>query len=240
MTTFPEAVFTRICHVKTFTDRKEHILSEFGRHGVPANFFLDHDVPDISTDMLHDFALPGGGMAAVSLALKHVSIWREFLNSTKEFCLVFEDDVFLASDFNRRLRDCIAEVGSADRKAVVYLGSGGNYYTPQSQLVSGRNLYPGKHARCTDAYLITRPAAEARYAWFQRNKLALPIDHQVDAIDPELGIEILWFERPIVEQGTHNGRFRSTIGDRGRPLWYKRLEWYSKKFRRLRKGHARS
>lgn len=231
---FPEQIFSRICHVKIgYEDRERHIRSEFAKRGVPVNWYLDHDIPDLSAEDRISSLNP----AALSLALKHIGIWHEFLKTDLPFCLVFEDDVFLARNFVARLRDCIEELG-AGRKAVVYLGNGGNYYTAWSKLTKGRSLYPATHSRCTDSYVLTRSAAEARCAWFADRKPVQPIDFEVNFSDRDTGTEILWFERPVVEQGTHNGRFATSIGDRQRPLWYKRLEWGFKKYRRQFFGHS--
>lgn len=234
---FPSHVFTKICHVKTgYEDRERHIHKEFAHRGVPVNWFLDHDVPDLPEEDRHSVLKA----AEVSLTRKHIGIWREFLKTDQPFCLVFEDDVFLARNFVARLLDGINELG-ADRRAVVYLGNGGNYYTPWSAMKKGRCLYPAQHSRCTDSYLLTRSAAEARCQWFDSNPLTRPIDLQVNISDADTGVEILWFERPIVEQGTHNGRFvTSMLPGRYRPLWYKWLEWRWKKYRRMLFGHSAS
>lgn len=231
---FKDQVFIRICHVKTgYEDRERHIVAEFGSRGVPVNWYLDHDIAD-----LLDEEQRSGRAAEVSLSRKHIGIWHDFLKTDLPYCLVFEDDVFLARNFVTRLADCLKEIGT-DRKAVVYLGNGGNYYTPRSTLRKGQFLYPGKHSRCTDSYILTRSAAEARCQWFSASKLVRPIDWEVNDSDRETGTEILWFERPIVEQGTHNGRFATSISPkRQRPLWYKRLEWAFKKYRRKVFGHT--
>lgn len=231
---FKNQVYIRICHVKTgYEDRERHIAAEFGRHGVPVNWYLDHDIAD-----LEDEEQRSDRPAQMSLSRKHIGIWRDFLKTDLPYCLVFEDDVFLARNFVPRLADCLGEL-SPDRKAVVYLGNGGNYYTPRSKLRPRQFLYPGKHSRCTDSYILTRSTAEARCQWFNDRKLDRPIDWEVNSSDNETGVEILWFERPIVEQGTHNGRFATSISpDRRRPLWYKRLEWAFKKYRRKLFGHT--
>lgn len=232
-------VFTRVCHVKTHLDREQHVTSEFGRRGVPVHFFLDFDIPDL-TDIHYRQFPTTLTPAAFSLTLKHIHIWKAFIASDLPYCLIFEDDVLLNPDFNSRLADCIAELGDPQRAAVVYLGNGGNYYTAQSKLEPGRNLYPGPHSRCTDAYLITRSAASARCKWFHENRLVRPVDHLVNVADREAGVEVLWFERPVVEQGTHTGLFQSTISSKRRPLWLRRIEWQLKKARRMKKGHSTS
>lgn len=231
-----DRVFTRVCHVKTgYEDRERHIRREFVARGVPVNFYLDYDVADIGRDDLDSYPLPAG---VTSLALKHVGIWRAFLGSGLPHCLVFEDDVFLAKDFVQKLHTCINELG--ERDAVVYLGNAGNYYIPYFDLKKGKTLYPAKHGRCTDSYLITRAVAEKRLAWLADNRFHLGIDQQSEYMDRLLGIPTLWFERPIVEQGTHTGAFRSSLpGGKTDFAWFRRLQWQYKKFVRKLRGHSR-
>ncbi|MDQ2633970.1 MAG: glycosyltransferase family 25 protein [Pseudomonadota bacterium] len=228
-----ERVFTRVCHVKNgYEDRERHIRREFSSRGVPVDFYLDFDADEIEPN----FAEAGLPPPIVSLGMKHHGIWRDFLASGLPYCLVFEDDVFLAKDFVPKLSACIDELG--DRNAVVYLGNAGNYYIPYFQLRRGQHLYPARHGRCTDSYLITRPVAAARLAWFEQNRMVAAMDHQIDAIDTETGTPILWFERPIVVQGTHTGAFASSLGT-DRPRWQKQILWHWKKSTRQLFGRMR-
>ena len=100
---FPrDLVFTRICHVKQgYEDRRRHIVKEFGRRGVPVYFYTDWDQPEVTPDIRAELIAPDFvHPARVSLALKHVGIWRDFLETDLPYCLVFEDDVFLARRSN--------------------------------------------------------------------------------------------------------------------------------------------
>ncbi|MEO5756990.1 MAG: glycosyltransferase family 25 protein [Mesorhizobium sp.] len=238
---FPdELVFTRVCHVKQgYEDRRQHIVKEFDRRGVPFEFYTDWDLQDITPEIRDrliapDFVHP----ARVSLALKHVGIWQAFLQTRLPYCLVFEDDVFLARDFVAKFRQGLAEFGDPSRNAVIYLGNGSNYYTPSWKLRKGQKLYPALHARCADSYLITRPVAEARCAWIAENKISQPIDHQIEQIDERLGIEMLWFERPVVEQGSENGAFQTSVAGKPHSRLYKKLQWNWKKYNRMIFGHS--
>lgn len=231
-----DQIFTRVCHVKNgYEDRERHIIREFGSRGVPVNFHLDHDIPDLDPAEVAAAPMTPG---EYSLVQKHIAIWRDFLASDKPYCLVFEDDVFLATDFVPKLGLCIEELGSPTLRAAVYLGNGCNYYIAARNLVAGQHLYAAVTSRCTDSYLITRPTAEARLEWLSRNTPTRGIDHQINVIDAEKGIEILWFERPIVEQGTENGAFSSSLRSRYRPRWFQRLVWNYKKAVRQRRGKA--
>lgn len=238
---FPsDQVFIRVCHVKKgYEDRERHIREEFNKRGVPVNFFLDWDVADVTEEAKASFTASNRLRASeISLGLKHIGVWREFLKTDLPYCLVFEDDVFLAKNFVRKLNECLAEIGSPARRAAVYLGNGCNYYVAGWKLRKGQQLYPALHARCADSYLITRPVAEARLAWIDKHKVSLPIDHQIEFIDEQLGIEMLWFERPIVEQGSQNGAFQSSVAGRRHLLRFKQIDWFLVKHWRRFFGHS--
>lgn len=238
---FPsDQVFTRVCHVKRgYEYREQHIRKEFTRRDVPVNFFLDWDIPDLTEEAKASFTTSNRLRASeISLGLKHIGIWREFLETDLPYCLVFEDDVFLAKNFVKKLRECLAEIGSPDRRAAVYLGNGCNYYVASWKLRKGQRLYPARHARCADSYLITRPVAAARLEWIDKHKVSMPIDHQIEFIDEQLGIEMLWFERPIVEQGSQNGAFQSSVAGRRHRLRLKQIDWFLVKHWRRLFGHS--
>ena len=236
-----DQVYTRVCHVKQGLEvRRAHIEREFSNRGVPVDFFFDHDIPDIAPAELEAAPIKPG---EYSLALKHIGIWRAFLDTGKPYCLAFEDDVFLAPDFVQKLGLCLDEFGDPARRAAVYLGNGCNFHIAASEIVPGRHLYRSNTSRCTDSYLITRPVAEARLDWLKRNRITMPIDHQVNVMDENLGIEVLWFERTIVEQGSENGAFASSLREStsslrasNRPLWLRNLLRCWKKAERRTRG----
>jgi glycosyl transferase family 25 len=242
MKSFPaDRVYVRVLHVKNgYEEREAHIRREFSPHGIPVDFYLDWDVSDFAEEELRRFVGSSHmSLPAASCAMKHIGIWREFLKTDLPYCLVLEDDVFLAADFNARLNTCLAELGDPSRKAVVYIGNAGNYYISAFRLRRGQHLYPAQHCRATDSYVITRSVASERCAWFDVHELGKPIDHQVNHIDREIGAEILWFERPFVEQGSQSGFFRSSIEfDARGSLWSKRVEWLWKKYRRRLLGRS--
>lgn len=242
MEKFPsDLVYVRVAHVKTGYEQREiHIREQFRNHGMPINWYLDWDVPDFTDDDVRRLVAPGWlKMPALSCTMKHIGIWRDFLRTDFPFCLVLEDDVFLASDFNAKLNMCLSEFGGPARKAVVYIGNAGNYYISAFKLKTGKHLYAANHSRATDSYLITRPVAQARCDWFDSHQIGGPIGHELDRIDPKHGVEVLWFERPFVEQGTQSGAFKTSIGvNKQLPLWYMRLEWNWKKYRRQLFGHT--
>jgi glycosyl transferase family 25 len=58
-----------------------------------------------------------------------------------------------------------------------------------------------------------------------------PIDNQFDVMDRKIGIQMLWLEDPVVEQGSKNGRFITAI-DKQHPRWLQWLQFHAEKLRR--------
>jgi glycosyl transferase family 25 len=69
--------------------------------------------------------------------------------------------------------------------------------------------------RAGEAYLIDESAASRRLDWVLKNKINLPIDHLFNRSDAELKLPIYWSEPTLVEQGSMNGLFQTSL-DLGR------------------------
>ena len=114
---------------------------------------------------------------------------------------------------------------------VIYIGSGGNFFTPKSQRRPGQYLYLGIRGRFTDSYIIDSATAQKRLDLINTHKVSEPIDNQFDKIDKQLDIKIVWLEDPIVEQGSKNGLFDSTI-ESAPPTWLQKLLFNFEKLKR--------
>jgi glycosyl transferase, family 25 len=105
----------------------------------------------------------------------------------------------------------MAEASAITTPHVVFIGSGGNFYTPKSRRVPGKRLYLAKRGRFADSYILGAETAKLRIEWIQQYGIVGPIDCHFDDVDPKLGIEWYWLEDPVVEQGSKNGLFRSAL-----------------------------
>jgi hypothetical protein len=68
-----------------------------------------------------------------SCTLKHLAVLRRVAKEGWQRSLVLEDDVVLARDFREGVRAALAETSDASGPFVIYLGAGGNLYTPASR-----------------------------------------------------------------------------------------------------------
>ncbi len=116
---------------------------------------------------------------------------------------------------------------------MIYLGAGGNFYTPASQREPGRRIYPASKGRFTDSYIIGAPEATARLVRIEAQPMTKPIDVVFESVDRAAGIRFLWLEDPVVEQGSKLGLFRTSL-ERRRPNWLQALRY---RFERLRRKY---
>lgn len=226
-----------IINVRAFVERRKHIEAQLARFGLMGEFVHEFDADDIDPETDRTY-FKGTGLRPPqkSCSLKHIVALKRIRQRGWRRALVLEDDAVLSDDFLAGLAQALKESNSYPGSHVIYLGCGGNQYTPRSKRAPGQHLYRNTRGRLTDSYLIGNAEAGLRLDWMARNPTDLPIDLAFDKMDNESGISILWFEDPVVEQGSKNGAFRNTLEEpSARPprvqqfhfnwkkLWQKRL-----------------
>jgi glycosyl transferase family 25 len=201
-----------IINPRNFIDRRESIERQLRSLGLKYEFIHTYDACDLdpSTTQRY-FRPPYPNLGHQSCAMKHLAALRVVAERRWHQALILEDDVILGCDFLQGVRDAIREASTIARPHVVYIGSGGNFYTPRSLRVPGQRLYKAAKGRFTDSYILGAVTARLRVEWMEQHGIAGAIDVHFDATDPKLGIEWYWLEDPVVEQGSKNGIFRSAI-----------------------------
>ena len=201
-----------VINVRSFVDRRKNIERQLDPLGLRYEFIHDHDASDLSPDTVRKYfsasTLSGGQQSCV---MKHLQAHRCIVERNWRRALILEDDVILAGGFLDGVRDAITESASLEEPYVLFLGSGGNLYTPRHLLVPGQRLYRVDKGRLAEAYVIGRRAAEMRMAWIERSGIFLPVDNLFERIDHEMGIASYWLEEPIAVQGSKNGTYRSAL-----------------------------
>lgn len=221
-----------VLNVKSFTDRRIFMQEQLQKFGLHAEFVLDGDVDDLTDTVIKSY-FTGSKLTTTqqSCALKHVIALQKIVEHQCTFALVLEDDAVFGKDLNSGINRALAQSADFPGDKVIYIGSGGNFFTPKSLRKKGRYLYPGHRGRFADSYIIDSQTAQKRLRWIQENKIELPIDNQFDLMDKALNIQILWLEDPVVEQGSKSGLFRSSL-ERDLPPWLKFLTFRLEKLRR--------
>ena len=230
-----DAIF--VIHATSFVDRRQFIEAQMNELGLPFEFVLDFDIPAIPEELKqrlfkNDVLSP----AQQSCALKHWRAHHLILERKISRALVLEDDVILSSEFWPALNGLMTEELALGDPHVTFLGCGGHYYIPHEQIRTGQWLYPRNQGKFADSYILSMATAKRRLDWIEANGITLPIDHTFEQIDRALATPMFWLEPPVVEQGSHNGKFSSTL-DKSHPLWFQALQFRWKKlWRRRRHG----
>ncbi|TAG35452.1 MAG: glycosyl transferase [Polaromonas sp.] len=223
-----------VIHATKFIERRRLIEEQMSRFGMIFEFILDFDTTDISPEIHQKFfrnseLLP----AQQSCALKHWEAMMLIVKRQLPRALVLEDDVILASNFLEVLNRMMREELSIITPHVTFLGCGGHYYIPHEEIEVDRLLYPRNQGKFADSYIVSLDAAQRRIDWIAEHGIPRPIDHLFEQIDREQQNAMFWLEPPIVEQGSHNGTFGSTL-EKSYPLWFQSLQFRWKKFWRRR------
>jgi glycosyl transferase family 25 len=222
-----------VINVRSFAERLRSIMTQLARFGLEAEVIHEWDPHDITEAVAARWFVPGGVLRPPqrSCALKHLAALQRIAGRRQNHALVLEDDALLAPDFARGIERALAEAPAYPADSVIFIGSGGNFYTPRSRREPGRSLYPGPRGRFTDSYIIGWRAAQKRLDWIAQNRISRPIDNQFETIDRHEGIQMLWLEDPVVEQGSKTGRFATAI-DKQLPPWLQGLQFRWEKLRR--------
>jgi glycosyl transferase family 25 len=221
-----------VVNVRSFVERRLHVEAQLARFGLRGELLHEWDAEDITPEVdARWFAGSGLNRGQKSCALKHLSILQRVAAAGRQHCLVLEDDVVLADDFVEGVRAALAETRDAPRPYVIYLGAGGNFYTPASRRVPGRRIYEAAKGRFTDSYIIGAQEAALRLAAIERAPMTQPIDVVFDRVDSAAGIRFLWLEDPVVEQGSKLGVFRTSL-EAAPPNWLQGLRYRLERLRR--------
>ena len=174
-----------------------------------------------------------------SLDLKHIRTWELSVERGLARVLVFEDDAVLAPDFASQFARVMGDAAALAPGWLVYLGRGDNRVVAQARAKAA--LVDAGLLPATDALVFDREAAVRRLAWIETHRITRPADWMTRETDTAVGVRHYWLARPLVEQGSMNGRFDSVLDakrqGRGRHFarWRFRLDGW---WRRLR--HAAS
>ena len=219
--------------LRTSDDRRRSVSTQLARFDIVPEFIDEWDAVDITPEIEAKMFTGDLNHAQKSCSLKHTTALRRIVERSERHALVLEDDALLSPGFAEGVQAALAEWNSHPQPSVVFIGCGGNWYTPHSRRRPGQRLYPNTRGRLADSYLIGVDAAKARLDWMARHRMSHPIDNQYQIIDDDMHILLLWLEEPVVEQGSKTGLFDTTLEpDSQWPQWLQALVFRWEKLRR--------
>lgn len=144
----------------------------------------------------------------ISLAYKHILVYKDiFLNRYKN-ALVLEDDVIVLDDFEEQFDNNLKKTPEWD---MIFIGSGCNLSISQDDLIDNQIAYRKSNpaSKCTDSYCISGQAASKLATNLVRH--SLPIDFELNYWIEKLDFKVYWWEPPLVKQGSQIGIYKSAI-----------------------------
>lgn len=222
-----------VLNVKKFTQRRDFMEKQLAKAGLQAEFIFDWDADELTDEIIECYFTKTNDLSAAqkSCALKHIIALQKVAENNSEFNLILEDDAVFAKEFSLGLQRALTQSEQFSGYKALYIGSGGNFFTPKSQRKPGQYLYIGARGRFADSYIIDSATAKKRLECIATHKVSEPIDNQFEKIDKQLGIKIVWLEEPIVEQGSKNGLFESSL-EPAPPTWLQRVLFNFEKLKR--------
>lgn len=210
---------TFVMHVKNgYEKRAGHIEKMLGRLGIPFEYILDGDIPDITDDIINSY-FTGTEMtdatAPVSCALKHLLACERMLDAGLPDALMLEDDIMLhgnfVSVFNKSVEQARAYAAATPGPVMVSYEDTRLRFVPRSRRKKGIVIYKGDRDRMTGAYYINAAAARLIVDYARNHKIDRPIDlFHCDLLRRGL-LTYFWCQPTIATQGSHTGAFASAI-----------------------------
>jgi Glycosyltransferase family 25 (LPS biosynthesis protein) len=147
------------------------------------------------------------GRAYRAATLEHYKTYEHIVyNTNYEHVLILEDDVRFKDNFLTALKEY--EKNIPEDYDICYIGSGCglNLPYPTTKLI---DIHPQKYSRCSDSYIIKRPALQKIVA------TALPfygaIDWDLNYIQMVNNFNVYWVTNPLIYQGSQHGQYESSF-----------------------------
>lgn len=227
-----------VAHVKKgYENRRAFMEKQLAERAIPFEFMLDGDMEDITQEILErDFKGEMKKSSPVtSCALKHLLIWKKIVEEKIPYTLVMEDDAIMDVSFNKVFNRSVLEARErADidhSNLYISFENTGLEYLPAGKKRKGQLLYKAEKTRGGGAYLLSYEAARIMVEWTNKHKMDVPNDlwlNKVFEASPEMNI--FWCFPTVVEQGSHNGVFRSSLQRKKRVGILRRIGWVVQRF----------
>ena len=217
--------------VLSFTDRHKSIRAQAERFGFTPEWIFEYDASDLTADDNARFAdgveLPD---PTKSLVLKHFRAMELIVERRLPFALILEDDAIFFSDAVERFEKICRALERLPSSWLIFLGGADNKIDDRF-LSSDKNELIEAPITTTESYLVDLVGCEKRLCYVAKDGIRLPSDHQLQLIDPILGITQYKLADPLCSQGSITGLFDTELdGNRKR---------HSKAFIKLRYTYNR-
>lgn len=230
-----------VLHVKKgYEERERFINKQFAEFGIEFEYVLDGDIDDLTDELKKHYFSDEmhKNLSVMSCAMKHIYAHQRIVDGGYKAALIFEDDIVLDKHFIKIFNQCMQEVKGISKDTCIYYSNACNMYVPLLKSKGGVSLYKAEKSRAADSYSITGKVAQKRLDFIKEHKCMCAIDHQFNYMDPKINVYPYWCHPTIVEQGSMNGLFDSSIDTKRKNSMYRKINWqlqklFKKTFRRM-------
>lgn len=237
MDDFIKQIPVYIIHYKKLTKRKDYLDNALKQFGFENIHWIDHiDRDTMTTDdtvsKLHSFykydedrwyelnaiwkefkakprPLAGGELAC---ALSHIYIYKDIIDKSIDYALVFEDDAILLDNFAENLYNVYKEL-ICSAFEICYLGDAFGWTVDnfksgylgslnKNKIDSNKLVYPIKNSKCAESFLLSFSGANKLYEGFTKKTFCLPPDWMHTPIIMKENMKCFWSEPALVHQGS--------------------------------------
>ena len=213
-----------IIHYTKLQERMTHIRKQLAPYGFDVEFVTDHDGDKLTKDDLVFFEPDILTNSEMSIIRKHVACYESVCRDDHEYALILEDDVILSADFETKLNNYVSQL--PPRWDLCFIGNGCDLHVPDSIISKhppGTNIFRRSNynkewggegaSRCADSYLVSRKCAYKILEYLDKPdyRISVEQDHLLNEISRYKLLTSYWAEPTIVEQGSMNGTFPSSL-----------------------------
>lgn len=221
-----------VIHVSSgYEEREKHINDHLPNRGImDFDYMLEGDIKDLSDEIqCAMFADDKLSLAEKSCFYKHYLVYKKMVDESIAKVLVLEDDVYLCRNFLPKIKKIIKELNGKCNFLVNIEAA--NLSVPFFHRKFGQFLYLANTTKMAGGYLIDLAAAKKIIKYLDVNKADLPIDVFQSEKRDEIKLNIYWSQPYLVEQGSKNGRFSSSVNDEKKG-YKQKIHYYLKKWRK--------
>lgn len=219
---------TYVMHYSKLIEREKHlkeclkniprqpiIITEFDQENLTEELIKESYILDIQRyEEAIKFGYAGNKKLRscdISLNLKHYEAMKRFIESNEQVALFLEDDIIPTPNYIEQIKFIILNTPSDYDMIFIGLGNGEKFRKERIKNAKKINdyCYEMQSTNCTEAYLISRNAAIKLYENFL--PFSLPIDWELGYRIVQLNLKVFWWFPHIFEQGSSNGKFKSSL-----------------------------
>ena len=161
--------------------------------------------------------------------LVHILCYEMILKSNKRYAIIFENDVCFLGNFVKDIKNIIQEANSLHSGFLISLENSTLRFPSLKETKKGKFLYPAETGRCAGAYIVDREAVKNMLNSLKTTKCYQEIDWWHNGLINEGIVKMYWAHPPLIEQGSFNGKYTSSIATRA-DGWIRGFRWKFQKF----------